>query len=489
LSDAPREIRLVVQDRTLDQAAVRRIAFAVQDTLRAAGATVNEVDVPVPGEHMHAAQMDSLLYTQGAFGLLALLCSAFLVVNLITAMLAGQVREIGILKTLGGSTAMIARLYLAVAAALGAAAVVIAVPIALVAGRSYAGLKAELLNFDLTGHALPPWVIALQVAVGVLLPIAAAALPVRRGCGMSVAEALRDVGINGGGTAPAALMRVRGLYRPLLLSLRNAFRRRQRLALTLLALASAGAVYIGARNLRLAVIGATDLVFAAQKYDFSLRITQPTDPDSLAAIVRGVAGVETAEAWTGATATRDMGDGTHGDGIPIIAAPTDTRLLEPPIIAGRWLRAGDTRAIVVSRSFVRADSTVGVGSVIPLEIAGTSERWTVVGVAGAGLGPTIYATRDDIMRVNGTGVATVVVRAELRGEASQLELIGRLRAALTESGHAVSSSTRLVESRRVMEDHLLMVVDMLGAMGWLMLVVGALGLGSTMAIAVLERTR
>ena len=38
-------------------------------------------------------------------------------------------------------------------------------------------------------------------------------------------------------------------------------------------------------------------------------------------------------------------------------------------------------------------------------------------------------------------------------------------------------------------DHLLMVVDFLAAMGWTMLVVGALGLGSTMALAVLERTR
>ena len=34
-----------------------------------------------------------------------------------------------------------------------------------------------------------------------------------------------------------------------------------------------------------------------------------------------------------------------------------------------------------------------------------------------------------------------------------------------------------------------MVVDFLGVMAWLMLVVGGLGLGSTMAIAVLERSR
>jgi putative ABC transport system permease protein len=45
------------------------------------------------------------------------------------------------------------------------------------------------------------------------------------------------------------------------------------------------------------------------------------------------------------------------------------------------------------------------------------------------------------------------------------------------------------ESRRVVEDHLLMVVDFLAAMGWLMILVAGMGLASTMGIAVLERRR
>jgi putative ABC transport system permease protein len=489
LSDALTEVRFVVDDRTLDQSAVRRIALAVRDTIRAAGQSVHQLDVPVPGEHVHAAQMDSLLYTQGAFGVLALLCAAFLVVNLITGMLAGQVREIGILKTLGGSTAQIARLYLAVAAALGVAAVAIAVPLALVAGRAYAALKAELLNFDVTDHALPVWVIVVQVGVGILLPIAAAALPVRRGCGMSVADALRDVGIHDAAAAPALLHRVRGVHRPLLLSLRNAFRRRQRLALTLLALASAGAVFIGARNLRRAVIGSTDLLFAAQRYDLSLRLATPAQPDSLTALVPGIAGVSDAEVWTGATAMLDEGDGTHGDGVPIVAPPVGTRLLVPSLLEGRWLAPGAPREIVVGRAFLRVEPATTVGSQLRLEVAGVTDDWTVVGIAESGPTPSLYASRETVMGLTGRGAATIVVRADLRGEASQLELIGRLRTALGDGGYAVASSARLVESRRVLEDHLLMVVQMLGAMGWLMLVVGALGLGSTMAIAVLERTR
>jgi putative ABC transport system permease protein len=53
----------------------------------------------------------------------------------------------------------------------------------------------------------------------------------------------------------------------------------------------------------------------------------------------------------------------------------------------------------------------------------------------------------------------------------------------------VASSQRLSENRRVIEDHLLMVVEFLGVMGWVMIAVGGMGLGSTMSLAVLERTR
>jgi putative ABC transport system permease protein len=64
-----------------------------------------------------------------------------------------------------------------------------------------------------------------------------------------------------------------------------------------------------------------------------------------------------------------------------------------------------------------------------------------------------------------------------------------LRAALDEGGAAVASSQSIAETRRAAEDHLLMVVEFLGGMGWIMILVGGVGLASTMGLAVLERTR
>jgi putative ABC transport system permease protein len=82
-----------------------------------------------------------------------------------------------------------------------------------------------------------------------------------------------------------------------------------------------------------------------------------------------------------------------------------------------------------------------------------------------------------------------VVATTARQAAAQLDTIQRLRAALQEAGLPVAASQRQAESRRVVDDHLLMVVDFLGAMAWVMLAVGAMGLASTMGLSVLERTR
>jgi len=124
------DLQITVRDRSLDRQDVRRVAAQVRALALRMGHRVQSVDVPVPGRHVHAAQMDSLFMTMGAFGILALCMSGFLVVNLVTAMLTGQLREIGVMKALGARPSQLATLYLAFALALGVVACSIAIPAA-----------------------------------------------------------------------------------------------------------------------------------------------------------------------------------------------------------------------------------------------------------------------------------------------------------------------------------------------------------------------
>ncbi len=489
------ELQLRVQDTALDRDGVRRIAAAAQARLEQAGHTVLRVEVPEPGQHVHAAQMNSLLLTQGAFGLLALLVSGCLVLNLVNATLAGQARQIGVMKTLGAGRAPILALYLGQAAALGLAATAIALPLAWAAGRQYAALKAELLNFRLDGLALPAWSPALQLAVGLLLPLLAALGPVWRIAREPVAAALRDIGIVRSGQALASRRRLptAGLSRPLLLAIGNAFRRRQRMLLTLLALASGGAVFLAAGSLRVAVRDSVDLLYAAQRWQLSLRLAQPADAAAIETAARGVDGVQQAEAWRSARAMLQRTDGLTSDSFSLLGVPPEGRLLQPPVRAGRWLQPGDAAALVPSQSWLRQQGLgpkVRVGDRLTLRIEGQRSDWTVVGLVDSGPQPLVYAPRAALDALAGNRLAsTLVVGSTAQAGAAQRDLVQRLRAALADAAAPVGASHLQAEQRRVAEDHLLMVVDFLGAMGWVMLAVGAMGLASTMGLNVLERAR
>jgi putative ABC transport system permease protein len=486
------EVQIRVSDADADRDAVRRIASRVKQSIEAAGGHVYNVDVPTPGEHIHAAQMNSLMMTQGAFGGLTLLVCTLLVVNLISALLAGQSREIGVMKTLGATPEQIAAIYLGMALLFGVLASSIALPMAIALGRFYAEFRGEMLNFPITGYAIPAWVIVVQLATGCLLPVAAAALPVLRACRISVGSALRDSGIvvTGSGLHTRRRIAWGGISRPLLLSIGNAFRRRQRMLLTLLALAAGGAVYLGAANLREAVRGSVDLLFSSQRYDFSLRFTEPHPTSLVETTVMRIAGVERAEAWRSAGASVEYADATQGGRFTVTAVPIDSRLLKPALQEGRWLTATDRNALVVSRGLLRNEPGLSIGSDVSLTMNATTRSWTIIGIVDSGPQPMAYASRVALDSMYGDDSATsVVVAASMRGMASQLDLIQRLRSAFAAAGMPVSGSQMLSENRRVVEDHLLMVVDFLGAMAWVMMLVGGMGLASTMSLAVMERTR
>jgi putative ABC transport system permease protein len=489
------ELQIVVRDRALDRDEIRAIAGQARAVAMRMGHVVTSVDVPIPGRHVHAAQMDSLLMTMGAFGVLALCMSGFLVVNLITAALAGQLREIGVMKALGARPAQLAAMYLVSALALGIVACAIAIPLAAYGGRAYAAFAATMLNFDIAGYSIPRYAILWQLIAGLLLPVLAAAVPVARGSRISVAAALRDAGI-GGATAPTTRMapwieQIRGTQRPLLFSLRNAFRRRWRTALTLITLASGGAAFLGALDLRASIRDSVRSLFDdLLRFDLSVRLAAPHAADSVNAVASRIPGVERAEEWGGVRATQ-AASGELAAPFDITALPADTRLLALPLVRGRWLESGDAPELVVNTRMLEEQPQLTVGARVDLAIGGLTSRWTVVGlVESAGPTAAAFVTRGSLARITGDArVTAILIRARDREPDAQAMLVTRVRDALEAGGLAVGSSQLTQASRRAFEDHLLMVGAFLLAMAQLTIIVGALALSSTMSLAVQERTR
>ncbi len=245
---------------------------------------------------------------------------------------------------------------------------------------------AVFLNFDINTFAIPIWIYLLIAAVGLLVPLLAALWPVLRRCGVPVREALADQGVsrNAFGTTgfDRLLTSFGGPARPLLLALRNSFRRRTRLALTLLTLALGGLFFMSALNLRTSMIKTLDGLSATKKADLSIGFGTMLPFESLRRAARGIAGVRDAEgsiategsigASIQAQGPEHAGAGLHaqaaagGERFVVLALPPETALWEPEIVEGRKLLPGGPRPLDMDMTGVLA------AVVCPLAAAGVS---------------------------------------------------------------------------------------------------------------------
>ena len=171
----------------LSQAAASRIAVDVREKeLGAAGVQALQTSVPEPGSHFLGDIFKAVSLLLLALGVLSLALSGFLVITTVSALMAQQIRQIGIMKAVGARWGQVMRMYLATVVLYGVLAVLVGVPVALWAGRWFIGYAAGLLNFRIIDWNPPAYVIALEIAVGLLVPVLAAIVPVRRGARTSV---------------------------------------------------------------------------------------------------------------------------------------------------------------------------------------------------------------------------------------------------------------------------------------------------------------
>ncbi|HET7112201.1 MAG TPA: ABC transporter permease, partial [Pyrinomonadaceae bacterium] len=121
-------LNILVRNNQFDREHIERVAAEVKTLIEGRGRLVKDVNVPSPGKHPHSDLTGILLLAMSSFGLFVLLLSGILVVNLLTALMASQVRQIGVMKAIGGTRWRIARIYFGQALFLGLAAVVVSIP-------------------------------------------------------------------------------------------------------------------------------------------------------------------------------------------------------------------------------------------------------------------------------------------------------------------------------------------------------------------------
>lgn len=476
-----------------DQDAIQIIAGEVEDRLKRSGRDVYMVYVPEPGKHPQAFLIEMIVLVLGVLAAIAVALSCFLVITTITALLAQQRRQIGVMKAIGARSGQILGMYLATVLVFGLLALLPALPLSSMGAQLLSDFMTGLLNFDPAPVNVPPAIRGLQIAVALLAPLLAAGPAVLASARRTVRENLDDTS-----TEPArapgtggALRRVLGMVpRPVLLSLRNTFRRRGRLLLTLSTLTMAGTIFIGVLNLRASLLATVDTMLNFNQYDVWVTLVEPQRMQKIEQVAAGNPSVVDAEGWAFIQSRRIYAEGGEGSMVFGFFLPPDSSMVEPAMLQGRWLQAEDERAIVVSSALMRDEPDLQLGSELIIKIEGKEERWTIVGVIQS-LGPFAYAPYDTYAEITGeTGRAAIaMVQLHAGNAAERAAQIPLLEQGFESSGMRVSSIISLDQERAEVEAAFNVLTGLLMVMAGLLAVVGGLGLTSTMSLNVLERTR
>ena len=135
---------------------------------------------------------------------------------------------------------------------------------------------AELVNFDVLNYDVGAGVLLLEIGVGLVVPLLVVVFPVPSGTRLTVREAISNNGSARGGVASGTgwmdqlLHRIKGLSWPMLLSLRNTFRRKGRLAMTLITLTLGEAIFIGVMSVQQSLLLTLDDALKYWDYDISV---------------------------------------------------------------------------------------------------------------------------------------------------------------------------------------------------------------------------
>lgn len=515
LGEEPRfdRLNILVAQNRFDEDHITRVAADVEKLIKSRGREVWRVEVPAPGKHPHSDLTGILLLSMSSFGLFVLVLSGILVVNLLTAMMASQVRQIGVMKAVGGTRWQIARIYFSQALFLGIAAVIVSIPLGLLGSRALCRYMAMFLNFDINSFAVPVWVYLLVAVIGIAAPLIAAALPVLRGIAVPVRVALSDFGLSqttfGASAFDRMLTRIGGTFSLVVLAIRNNFRRRVRLVLTLLTLAAGGLFFLAALNVRASIINTLDHMFATRKFDLSVSFANPTELTKIDKAVGNTPGITRAEGWftteasivdpsaSGeATDSHSDGGGVHGsrasevNRFSVVALPEDTQLLDLEIMEGRNLAPGDTDAIVVNNALAGRESKMRVGETVVLRMGPAETTWRVVGIAREAFSPPVAYIPRSFIQQRHPGMVNSLRLALAAADADAISTVREdLDRNLEQQGVRARSSSTKAETRFGFDQHMLMIYVFLILMSAIIGGVGGLGLMTTMSLNVFERRR
>jgi len=494
----------VIATRPEDKDWAQQVVNHVKDKAEKSGYTIPLSMTAEPGQLPMDDVLQGILLLMGLLGVLSLFLSIFLVVNTVSALLTQQKRQIGVMKAVGGGTLQILGMYLVMVLAYGMMALLLAIPLGVYGARELSGVLAVFFNFDIYSMEVPPQTFLIQIAVGLLLPVLASLVPFISSLRISAAEAMSVYSISKGRfgknwidqfLSGSNLWFMRNLsIRSVLLSVRNTFRNKGRLTLTLITLTLGSATFISVFNVRASLSSTVEDMIKWFNCDVMLTLDRTYRADKVQYEAMNVPGVTQTDVWIQMPARLVRSDDSES-GMIYMFAPTvhaESLIVSPTIAEGRWLAHDDDNAVVIPSAFLQDEPELRLGGEMVLKIDGKEHTFKIVGTyVGMAIMPLVYTNYEYITQVtNRIGEADALMVKTGRHDPAYVDAATRaLEDHFERMGVRVSMVSTINNERVEAEASFDAIVALLLVMAILLALVGGLGLMGTMSINVLERTR
>ena len=489
----PSNHRLIIRLKNVHSAQdVLKASKLLVSDLRKSGMEVRSVDIPRFNEHPHQWQLNTLLFLVGAIGFLAFIMGAVLVSQLVRSIMASQIKQIGILKSIGASRLQVFRIYIFMLLILGAVSGLIAIPLAVKSGSAFSYFVAGKLNFDILTTTVPLQVYLILALASLFLPVLLSISILLKGSRVSVKEALSDYGISQkAGSREYPVLRKLRLPDPLILAIRNSRRNINRLMVTIFAMAFGVAIFSTGFNVRQSLWDLLTGYKNEMRYDVQVVLNNPVSKEEALGSFTTLENVRAMETWLGGRGEIQSKVISTDKGAGIVALPRNSEFLRLKIREGRWLGASEDVEVVLNQQALQLYKNPRIGAAMLFTVGNKTITAKLVGVTQQFERPKIYIDLQqyDALLNPEHRVNTISFIAKNNSFTEVVALKKRIERAISPTSLDVAYVMSQAERVKIIYDHLNIILSTIIILSFLVLVVSAAGMASATGINIWERTR
>jgi putative ABC transport system permease protein len=423
---------------------------------------------------------------------LALLTGVVLISNTMNTTMLEQTREIGCLKAVGATRGQVARLYITMAAIIGALGSAAGIALGIIIGNWMCQVLGPILGITPGLDVYLPGLL-ISFAAGVGLSVAAAAPALWRGIRLGTREALDEStsGYKGAGRLMRALTGSRGVPRTVQMGSRNVGRNTGRSAATVLQLALAVATLLSIASIGSSVQASISSAFDDMDYD--MEVTSQgglgtLDP-SVGERIMAIPGVSMVEPYSVSNFK------LAGEKVAAFGLPSGTKTHVVRITEGRWFSqsecSGAQQVAVISTSLSKLKG-IPAGGDVKIETPAGLMQFKVVGLTDTiiQMGRVVYVpmpTMQSLMGM-GTNVSGFAVKLASHDHGSIDAAATEIQSSLEKKGFLTEVTVMYILERQNVQGFM-DVMNMIQGLGFMIVLISMVGLANNLTMNVLERTR